>query len=76
MRAITIIPRTPHSAQLRDVPKPALESVANGRGVLVKIIRVGVDGTDHELQDGLYGAPPSRQKGVLKDPEKLRKLTT
>ncbi len=25
---------------------------------------------------GLYGAPPSRQKGVLKDPDKLRKLTT
>ncbi|HLK32681.1 MAG TPA: glucose 1-dehydrogenase [Terriglobales bacterium] len=59
MQAITIIPRTPHSSQLRDVPQPTLESVPNGRGVLVKIIRVGVDGTDHELQEGLYGAPPS-----------------
>jgi glucose 1-dehydrogenase len=58
MQAIAIVPRTPHSTQLRDVPKPSLDSVANGRGVLVKIIRVGVDGTDHELQEGLYGAPP------------------
>jgi len=58
MQAITITPRTPHSPQLREVPKPALESVSNGRGVLVKIIRVGVDGTDRELQEGLYGAPP------------------
>jgi threonine dehydrogenase-like Zn-dependent dehydrogenase len=58
MKAITIVPRQPNSIQLRDVPQPTLDSVPNGRGVLVKIIRVGVDGTDKELQAGEYGAPP------------------
>jgi glucose 1-dehydrogenase len=58
MKAVTIIPRQPNSMQLRDVPQPALDSVGEGRGVLVKVIRVGVDGTDKELQAGEYGAPP------------------
>lgn len=30
----------------------------NGRGVLVKVLRVGVDGTDREINAGEYGAPP------------------
>jgi len=58
MKAIAIIPRKANSIHLRDVPQPDLAWVANGRGVLVKIIRVGVDGTDKELQAGEYGAPP------------------
>jgi glucose 1-dehydrogenase len=58
MKAITIIPRQANSVQLRDVPKPALDSAGNGRDVLVRVIRVGVDGTDKELQAGEYGAPP------------------
>src|SRR5437588_926609 len=58
MQAITIVPKKPNSTRLREVPKPTLDSVPEGRGVLVKLIRVGIDGTDKELQEGLYGAPP------------------
>ncbi len=31
----------------------------NGRGVLVKVLRVGVDGTDHEINAAEYGAAPA-----------------
>jgi threonine dehydrogenase-like Zn-dependent dehydrogenase len=58
MKAIAVIPRTPNSAHLRNVPEPRLEEVADGRGVLVRILRVGLDGTDKEINAGEYGAPP------------------
>jgi threonine dehydrogenase-like Zn-dependent dehydrogenase len=37
---------------------PTLDEVPNGRGVLVKVLQVGVDGTDKELHLGEYGAAP------------------
>lgn len=44
---------------MREVDKPALDSIPHGRGVLVKILKVGLDGTDKEIIDALYGnAPP------------------
>jgi len=58
MKAICVTPGTPDSIHLRDIPKPALESVPNGRGVLVKVLAVGVDGTDKEINAALYGAAP------------------
>jgi threonine dehydrogenase-like Zn-dependent dehydrogenase len=32
--------------------------VAGGRGVLVRVLRCGLDGTDREINAGEYGAPP------------------
>ncbi len=58
MQAIAITPRKPASARLIDAPLPELAAIPEGRGVRVKVLRVGVDGTDKELQAGLYGAPP------------------
>lgn len=43
---------------LREVPKPKVSDVPNGRGVLVKVLRVGVDGTDKEINAAEYGAAP------------------
>jgi len=43
---------------LAQVPKPCVADVPNGRGVLVKILRVGVDGTDKEINAAEYGAAP------------------
>jgi threonine dehydrogenase-like Zn-dependent dehydrogenase len=43
---------------LADVPKPSLGDVPDGRGVLVKVLRVGVDGTDKEINAAEYGASP------------------
>ncbi len=58
MKAIAVIPGKPNSAHLREVPKPRLEDIPNGRGVLVKVLRVGVDGTDKEVNAAEYGAAP------------------
>lgn len=59
MKAVAMIPGKPNSAHLRnDVPKPKLEDVPNGRGVLVKVLRVGIDGTDKEINAAEYGAAP------------------
>jgi glucose 1-dehydrogenase len=43
---------------LRAIRKPRLDDVADGRGVLVKVLRVGVDGTDKEINAAEYGAAP------------------
>ncbi len=58
MKAVAVIPGKPNSIHVREVPKPALDHVPEGRGVLVKVLRVGVDGTDKEINAAEYGAPP------------------
>jgi threonine dehydrogenase-like Zn-dependent dehydrogenase len=58
MKAITVIPGQANSAELRDIPEPTLDQIPDGRGVLVEILRVGLDGTDKEINAGEYGAPP------------------
>ena len=35
-----------------------MDEIAGGRGVLVKVLRVGVDGTDKEINAAEYGAAP------------------
>lgn len=59
MKAIAVFPGKPDSVHLKDVPKPSVGDIPDGRGVLVKVIRVGVDGTDKEINDAEYGAAPS-----------------
>jgi len=39
--------------------EPSLADVPDGRGVLVKVLRVGVDGTDKEINNADYGAAPA-----------------
>ncbi|NUM76215.1 alcohol dehydrogenase catalytic domain-containing protein, partial [candidate division KSB1 bacterium] len=58
MKAIAVIPGKPNSMHLREVPNPKVSDVPNGRGVLVKVLRVGVDGTDKEINAAEYGAAP------------------
>jgi threonine dehydrogenase-like Zn-dependent dehydrogenase len=58
MKAIAVFPGKPGSVHLADLPKPSVNDVPNGRGVLVKVLRVGVDGTDKEINAAEYGAAP------------------
>ncbi len=58
MKAIAVHPGKPGSIHLEDVPKPSVEEIAGGRGVLVRVLRVGVDGTDKEINAAEYGAAP------------------
>jgi threonine dehydrogenase-like Zn-dependent dehydrogenase len=59
MRAVAVLPGRPHSMHLRTISRPRLDEVPDGRGVLVKVLRVGVDGTDREIDAAEYGAAPS-----------------
>src|SRR5438105_1542792 len=58
MKAIAVYPGKPNSVHLRDVPRPSVVDIPDDRGVLVKILRVGVDGTDREINAAEYGAAP------------------
>ena len=59
MKALAVIPGKPNTIHLREVPKPRIEDVPEGRGVLIKILNVGVDGTDKEINAAEYGAAPA-----------------
>lgn len=58
MKAVAVIPGRANSIHLRNVPRPHSSDIPNGRGVLVKVLQVGVDGTDKEINAAEYGAPP------------------
>ncbi|HSB55717.1 MAG TPA: glucose 1-dehydrogenase [Gemmatimonadales bacterium] len=58
MRAVAVMPGKPGSVHLATMPRPAVADVPGGRGVLVKVLRVGVDGTDKEINAAEYGAAP------------------
>ena len=66
MKAVAVTPGTKHSVHQRDIPEPTLDTqphphvcqVAEGKGVLVEVLKVGVDATDREVNEALYGAAP------------------
>lgn len=58
MKAIAVKPGVPNTVHLAELPTPKVTDVANGRGVLVKVLRVGVDGTDKEINAAEYGQAP------------------
>ena len=72
MKAIAVEPGAGEPRLLeRPTPEP------DSGEVLVRTLRVGVDGTDHEVIDGRYGAPPTGEErlvlgheavGVVEDP--------
>jgi threonine dehydrogenase-like Zn-dependent dehydrogenase len=59
MKAIAVYPGKPGTAHLEEMAKPSVNDVADGRGVLVKVLRVGVDGTDKEINAAEYGDAPA-----------------
>jgi threonine dehydrogenase-like Zn-dependent dehydrogenase len=59
MKAIAVKPGIKNSVNLVEMPKPNVNEIANGRGVVVKVLRVGVDGTDKEINNAEYGAAPA-----------------
>lgn len=58
MKAVAVRPGEPGSAHLREVRRPRLEEINSGMGVEVRVLAVGVDGTDRELVLGKYGRAP------------------
>jgi threonine dehydrogenase-like Zn-dependent dehydrogenase len=58
MKAIAVKPGNKNSVHLRDVPKPKVTDIPDGRGVLVKVLKVALDGTDRDIDKGEYGNAP------------------
>jgi threonine dehydrogenase-like Zn-dependent dehydrogenase len=70
MRALTVKPLTPGSAELSDIPEP---DPSEG-SVLVEAIAVGVDGTDQEIIEGAYGEPPEGKDRLILGHESLGRI--
>src|SRR5689334_3804023 len=65
MKAIAVFPGKPSSMHLEEVPQPSLADIPDGRGVLVKVLRVGVDGTDKEINAAEYGQAPEGERFLI-----------
>ncbi|MHA1966159.1 MAG: glucose 1-dehydrogenase [Candidatus Hodarchaeales archaeon] len=57
-KAVVITPGVKGSIECRQVRKPKISDIPNGRGVLVKVLEVGLDGTDREIIEAEYGESP------------------
>jgi threonine dehydrogenase-like Zn-dependent dehydrogenase len=74
MKAIAVLPGKPNSVHLRQIPVPKLLDqpqphvcqIPEGRAVLVRTLQIGVDATDREINEALYGnAPPGGEHLVI-----------
>src|SRR5581483_9688775 len=61
MRAVVVYPGKDRPPELADVPEPSL---AAGQA-RVKVLRVGVCGTDREILAGGHGAPPAGEERLV-----------
>lgn len=54
MKAVAVTPGKKFSAKLVEAEVPQI----GGTEALVRVVRVGIDGTDSEIDEGLYGSAP------------------
>src|SRR5262249_60651426 len=74
MRAVAVFPGRRGSAHLAELPRPKVTDVPNGRGVRVEVLRVGVDGTDREIQEAEYGEAPAGETFLVLGHESLGRV--
>jgi threonine dehydrogenase-like Zn-dependent dehydrogenase len=74
MKAIAVHPGQPNSMHLKDVAEPQLSDIPGGRGVLVRVLRVGVDGTDKEINAAEYGHAPDGDDFLITGHEGLGRV--
>jgi glucose 1-dehydrogenase len=67
MKAIVVKPGEQDSVHMRDMPDPKLTPGL----VAVKMLRVGLCGTDAEINRGLYGKPPDGEEFLILGHENL-----
>src|SRR6266849_9358920 len=65
VKAIAVYPGKPNSMHLEEIPMPNVTDIPNGCGVLVKVLRVGVDGTDKEINAAEYGNAPEGEQFLI-----------
>ena len=74
MKAVAVFPGKAGSAHLAELPRPKISDVPGGRGVRVEVLRVGVDGTDREIQDAEYGEAPGGSPFLVLGHESLGRV--
>src|SRR5918995_6570639 len=74
MKAIAVHPGVENSMHLRDVDEPQLSEIPGDRGVLVKVLRVGVDATDKEINAAEYGEAPGGEEFLITGHEGLGRV--
>jgi glucose 1-dehydrogenase len=67
MKAIVVTPGQRDSIHMRDMPDPKMKPDQ----VAVKMLRVGLCGTDAEINHGLYGKPPDGDEFLILGHENL-----
>lgn len=65
VKGVAVRPGTAGSLHLRAVERPSLDEIAGGFGVRVRVLQVGLCGTDRDLVAGHYGAPPPRSEDLV-----------
>ena len=61
MLALVAQPGVPHSTSVADVP----EVRARDGQVVIRVLEIGVCGTDREISDGLFGVPPEGKETLV-----------
>jgi glucose 1-dehydrogenase len=70
MHGLVVQPGTAHSTRVADVP----EAKAGPNEVLLRILEVGVCGTDREISEGLYGTAPAAEQTLVIGHEMLAQV--
>jgi glucose 1-dehydrogenase len=66
IRAIAVRPGKADSLRERHVARPSVDDISDGLGVLVRVLRVGLCGTDAEINAAEFGeAPPGDDYLIL-----------
>lgn len=71
MKAIAVHPGRAGSIHLADLPEPVLTDVPDGQGVLARVVAVGVDATDREINAAEYGVAPEGSSFLVLGHESL-----
>ena len=74
MRAVAVHPGKADSMHVRDVPRPSVDDIPGGRGVLVTMTRVGLCGTDREINDAEFGEAPAGDDFLIIGHENLGRI--
>jgi threonine dehydrogenase-like Zn-dependent dehydrogenase len=70
MKAIIVKPKKSNSVRLADIDKP----IPSEKQVLMETLCVGIDGTDREINEGIYGEAPEGTDFLVLGHEALTKV--
>ena len=68
MKALVVEPGVAHSTRVEEVDEPG------GDGVLLRVLEVGVCGTDREISEGLFGVAPDGERQLVIGHESLAEV--